>query len=104
MSLELTGMRELSVEELTLVSGGDGTSSPPPLGQIPGYTPDPSALNNIINSFGNGFANVLPTWGASPYVNPVGGNQSQWCWDLPPEVGGETVCLDPGASLDGINP
>ena len=102
MSLELTGMRELSVEELTLVSGGDGTATAPLVGQIPGYTPDPSVLNNI--AYSGGFSNVLPTFGASPYVNPVPPNGAQWCWDNPPEVGGETVCLDPGVSLNGVAP
>jgi len=61
MSLELTGMRELSVEELTLVSGGDGTATAPLVGQIPGYTPDPSVLNNI--AYSGGFSNVLPPLG-----------------------------------------
>jgi hypothetical protein len=101
MSLELIGMRELSVEELRLVSGGDGTPNP----TLPGVATNPNALNGIINSLAaeGAFANVTTSYWATPYV-VAGSGGSQWCWDNPESVGGETVCLDPGVSVNGEAP
>ena len=102
MSLELVGMRELTAEELVLVSGGVDNAPNP---TRPGTAPNPSALNDIINSMAaeGSFNNVTTSWGATPYV-VAGTEGAQWCWDTPFDMGGETVCLGVGVELNGELP
>ena len=102
MNLEVIGMRELSVEELGLVSGGDGGAPNP---TPPGTSPDPSALNGIINSIAAGGTSVMTSLGATVYVVADAAG-SQWCWDYTDSIGGgtEQFCLAPGVSVNGEAP
>jgi hypothetical protein len=103
MSMEVTGMRDLSVEELSLVSGGGTTPIPHPL--PPGVVPSPAAFNDILNSMTaeGDFLHVTTSYGATPYV-VSGPDGAQWCWDNPEDMGGETICMNPGVIVNGERP
>lgn len=96
MTLDVSGMRELSIEELILVSGGDGDPPPPDPSLFP---PDPSAINGIINSINSTPPPMLVE--ANMYVD-ANENGTRWCWDA--ESDGEFVCLGYGVAANGILP
>ena len=95
MTLDVTGMRELSIEELILVSGGDGDPPPPDPSLFP---PDPTVINSIINSI----YNPPPILVEENMYVVSDENGSRWCWDA--QTDGEYVCLGYGVSVNGILP
>jgi hypothetical protein len=86
-------MRELSIEELNLVSGGDGGAAAPPDPTLGGaLQSNPAALNPIINS--------MLTPQTSIYVGDWYKDEGLWCTTYnggtPNE---EQFCLPPGTNL-----
>lgn len=76
MSLEITGIRDLSLEEWDCVSGGTGTSSPPPPNNINLTTQELTSL----------------TIGTTPcdFTGPNGLAQNA-CWTITDNASGDTV-------------
>jgi hypothetical protein len=96
VTLDVSGMRELSIEELILVSGGDGDPPPPDPSLLP---PDPSVINGIINSINLAPPPMLVE--ENMYV-VSDDNGSKGCWDAQPD--GEFVCLGYGVAVNGQLP
>jgi len=95
-------MRELSIEELNLVSGGDANPNPTP-------TPDPTA-GGTIQSNPATITPIINSMLTSP--PPLTGDwfvdNGQWCTTYPDSIGGgsEDFCFPAGTTVlqSGDNP